>query len=59
MKTFIYEKIIIIAGFLLLISTFTGCKVISETLKAGFWIGIIVVVLVLMIISAIIRMLKR
>jgi hypothetical protein len=59
MKMNIFEKLVLLTGFVLMSSTFVGCRVVSDIFKSGFWIGIIVVVIILIIVFAIIRMLKR
>ena len=59
MKMNIYQKLLVLLGFVLLNTTFAGCEVIGDIFKAGFWVGIIIVVVILIIIFAIVRMFRR
>lgn len=50
--------------FLLLISiisvfTFAGCEIVEGIFKAGFWVGVILVILIIAAVMAILRKIKK
>ncbi len=48
-----------IAVALLMLTTFAGCTVIGDIFKAGIWVGIIFVVVIIAILLGIMRMFKK
>lgn len=44
---------------LILSTTFTGCEIIGGIFKAGFWVGIIVVVLLVLIVIWLVNRMKK
>jgi hypothetical protein len=55
----VYQKLLLILGFVILNTTFAGCEVIGDIFKAGIWVGIIIIVIIVIIIYAIMRMFRR
>jgi hypothetical protein len=42
-----------------LLTTFTGCEIIGGIFKAGFWVGIIVVVLLILIVVWLVNRMRK
>ena len=58
-RPFFITQGIIVSAIVLLSLSFSGCEVIGDIFKAGLWVGIIVVVLIIAGIAAIVRMLRK
>ena len=50
---------ILVTILIALLATFTGCEIIGGIFEAGFWVGIIVVVLLIAIVVWIVSRMKR
>jgi hypothetical protein len=58
-KAYYLAQAAIVGAFILVATGAAGCEVIGDIFKAGMWIGIIVVVLVVLVIAAIVRRFRQ